>query len=177
MPFDQLFSALDEKKIDAMMSAISITSEREKKFAFSIPYFSSTVSFITRKDHPLDLNQLQDVAVGVGKGSTFYNYIQATYGNAVTIKTYDKPDEDIADLAEGRIDLILLDTPDAKYWVDNSAGQFVFVGKPMDDPKFFGTGFGIGVRQDNVTLLNAINIALMNMQKDGTYAAIKKNYF
>ncbi|KTD43787.1 transporter substrate-binding domain-containing protein [Legionella oakridgensis] len=46
MPFDNLFSSIQERKIDLAIAAITITPAREAEFLFSLPYLESNGHFL-----------------------------------------------------------------------------------------------------------------------------------
>ena len=47
----------------------------------------------------------------------------------------------------------------------------------MKDDKIFGVGTGMGLRKDDAELKTAIDKAVDEMRKDGTYDKIAKKYF
>lgn len=130
MPLHELFDALKNNQIDAIISAINITPERKKIFDFTIPYYKSTASFVGLANSTIQISPqgLKNKTIGVIKASIFYDYLKHTYPGIVELKTYRNAAESIEDLAKSKIDLVMLDTPTAKYWVGTSHNLFQIVG-------------------------------------------------
>lgn len=81
MPFDQLIPALETGKVDAVLSNMTMTIERNMRVAFAGPYFVSGKCLITkeqeiaRADEPEDLKEA-DVTIAVVKGTTSENFVK-----------------------------------------------------------------------------------------------------
>ena len=54
---------------------------------------------------------------------------------------------------------------------------FAFCGAELQDPKILGNAVAIGLRKGDSDLKNALNSALAELLKDGTYQTIAKKYF
>lgn len=176
MSLEDLFVSLNQNKVDAIMGAISITPDRETGFSFTQPYYKSTMSFLTLNELNIDPNNLQNLRIGVEKASVFLQYLKQKYGNSpLRIITYKTNEEMVTALSQRQVDVILIDTPAADYWVKYSAGLFKLVGSPQ--ALSFDKGYGIAVRKDNQGLLNSLNSALSAVSQDGTLAKIKQTYF
>jgi ABC-type amino acid transport substrate-binding protein len=179
MPFEVMFKNLQEGKVDAIISAISITPERRAKFDFSMPYFKSTMSYVGSSKMNFDTTPqgLFNKRIGVGKGTSFEFYLSQTYGDSIKLKTYANSADAIAALSEGKIDLVLLDTPVANYWVDHSSGTLRTVGDALNNNVPHDEGYGIVIQAGNTELANAFNQALQNIHQNGTYTNIMRMYF
>lgn len=177
--FNSLIPSLNLGKFDAIVSALGITVEREKQVSFTNSYYQPSGSFVAATSKHYTLNAIVGKTIGVQTGSTFEKYLQDKYKGQVTIKSYASIQETFLDLVSGRIDLVLADTPIAYAWLkqDKNNQQYSLVDKPIIDPQYFGTGYGIAVRKDNTQLLNALNQALITIKANGTYDKIVKKYF
>lgn len=175
MPLQNLFVNLNQGRVDAIMGAIAITPERQTRFAFTQPYYKSTMSYVALNGANLNLQNLQGKRVGVEKDSIFSQYIKEKYGNQVQLTSYPTNEAMVTGLSERKIDVILLDTPAANYWVNYSTGLFKLMGQPENID--FDKGYGIAVKQDNAVLLNSLNNALTALIKDGTLTKIQQSYF
>ena len=60
MPFIELFDALRSGKLDLVISAVTITAERQKSMRFSVPYFDAALQVAVRKADP-DIRELTDL--------------------------------------------------------------------------------------------------------------------
>lgn len=96
MPFPDLLPALEEGKVDMVLSGLSITPERSRDFAFVGPYVLSGKSFLTDSrtftsmKTPRDLDKPELTLVAL-ENSTSESYLRrvAPKANLVTMKDYD----------------------------------------------------------------------------------------
>jgi arginine transport system substrate-binding protein len=179
-PFDSLIPSLKIGKFDAIIAAMAITPERQKVIDFSVPYYSDSVSFVALNSVNFDVTpgKLKDKIIGVQQGTTFQNYLQHIYGKDVTVKTYASQQNAFMDLSAGRVDAVMGDTPLVALWLkDQEKNKFHVLGKPINNPLYFGVGNGIAVKKGNTALLNQLNGAISSLKKDGTAAKLEQKYF
>ncbi|HMT03232.1 MAG TPA: transporter substrate-binding domain-containing protein [Burkholderiales bacterium] len=179
-PFDSLIVNLQIGKFDAIIAAMSITPDRQKVVNFTNPYYINSLSFIARKDINFDITpgKFKNKTVGVQQGTTFANYLNKVYGKNINVKTYVSTEMAFLDLANGRIDTVMGDTPLLKVWMqDHGNDQYHFIGNPITDSKLLGVGNGIAVNKNNKQLLNSFNKAIEQIRKDGTMKKIENKYF
>ncbi len=180
-PWVSLIPSLKIGKFQAIISAMSITPDRQKEIDFTEPYYADTTHFVVPANSQLVISPegLKGKVVGVQIGTTSSNYVEAKYGNILTIKTYPNQQEALLDLVSGRVDTVLGETPVTLEWLRQRgmAKKYIFAGPAIDDPKFFGVGYGIAVKKGNKELLDALNDALAAIKADGTYQKIVDNYF
>jgi ABC-type amino acid transport substrate-binding protein len=95
------------------------------------------------------------------------------------IRVYATQDEANADLAAGRLDLVLADSVALKEGFLKTADGACceLVGPPYTDPKWFGEGAGIAIRKGETDLVDAFNAAIKKIRDDGTYKKINAQYF
>ena len=88
-------------------------------------------------------------------------------------------DEAYLDAVAGRIDLLLADSVamDDGFLQTDQGMDFEFVGPNYSDPKYFGEGAGIAIRQKDTDLIDKFNAALKEILTNGTYKAINDKYF
>ncbi|MCJ8141608.1 ABC transporter substrate-binding protein [Ancylobacter sp. A5.8] len=177
--WDGIIPALLAKKYDAIVASMSITDERKQKVAFTDPYYLTPGNFMVPKDSPIKGTTPADLKgkiVGAQSSTTSANYLEDKYKDS-EIKLYPTQDEANADLANGRLDAILIDKFVGYEWLEKTdAGKCcVFVGADLLDVNPDGTG--IAVRQDDNELREAFNKALKEIVADGTYKKINEKYF
>ncbi|ACJ18825.1 arginine ABC transporter substrate-binding protein [Coxiella burnetii] len=179
-PWDSLIPSLKLGKFDALFGGMNITTARQKEVDFTDPYYTNSVSFIADKNKPLTLSKqgLKGKIIGVQGGTTFDSYLQDSFGNSITIQRYPSEEDALMDLTSGRVDGVVGDTPLIKQWLkQNGRREYVLIGKPVNDPNYFGKGVGIAVKKGNQALLLKLNKALAAIKANGVYAAIVQKYF
>lgn len=180
--FDALIPSLKAKKIDVIISSLSITEKRQQEIAFTQKLYAANSRLVAAKGSPVrpDLAALKGKNIGLLQGTT-----QETYANqywrahGVTITPYANQDLVYQDLSAGRIDAAFQDEVQAgEGFLKQPAGKsYAFAGPAVKDDKIFGVGTGMGLRKEDTPLKAAIDAAFTEMRKDGTYDKIAKKYF
>ncbi len=180
--FDGLIPALKAKKIDAIMSSLSITEKRQQEIAFTDKLYAADSRLVVAKDSAIQptIESLKGKRVGVLQGTT-----QETFGNehwapkGIEIVSYQGQDNIYSDLTAGRIDAAFQDEVAASEgFLKQPAGKgYDFAGPSVKDKKYFGDGTGIGLRKDDTELKAAFDKALGELRKDGTYDKMASKYF
>jgi polar amino acid transport system substrate-binding protein len=180
MDNDGMIPALKEKKIDVMATGISITEKRKKVVAFTDRTRSSGKRFVSctpDKFPKVGPDDLKGSIIGTQAETTNADYIKAFYTGS-DIRLYKSMDEAFQDLAAGRLDLVLSQEATSYGFTSSPAGKgCAFVGERLDNPKFFGQGTAMAVRQSDTDLLAALNAGLRKVLADGTYKALNAKYF
>lgn len=180
--FDALIPSLKAKKIDAIISSLSITDKRLEEIDFSDKLYAADSRLIAAKGSPIEptVASLKGKQVGVLQGST-----QEAFANnewrpkGVNVVAYANQDLIYADLDAGRLDAALQDEVAASEgFLKQPAGKaFAFAGPSVKNEQYFGVGTAIGLRKDTPQLKESFNKALAEMRKDGTYDKLAKKYF
>src|SRR5881396_503457 len=163
--WDGLVPGLERAEYDVVINGLEITPERAEKIHFSNPYFYSTLTLTIRADdariHGAD--DLRGLTAGVLRVTFAERYVQSL-GN-VTIRSYDGQVQQFIDLALGRLDAVVMDTPVASYYATGpQVRNFEIPAARM--------AFGIGIRKNDEELLHQINTGLEAMRRDGTLRKI-----
>ncbi|PIJ51500.1 histidine ABC transporter substrate-binding protein HisJ [Erwinia sp. OLTSP20] len=180
--FDALIPSLKAKKIDAIISSLSITAKRQEEIAFSDKLYAANARLIAPKGSSIQptLASLKGKNIGLLQGTT-----QETYANqywrpqGVTITPYANQDLVYQDLTAGRIDAAFQDEVAASEgFLKQPMGKaYAFAGPAVKDDKIFGVGTGMGLPKESTDLKAAIDKAFAAMRKDGTYDKLAKKYF
>lgn len=174
MIFSELFTSIDNNKIDLAIDSIIITPEREHQYLFSIPYLTSRVRFVTTLDSSIKtINDIKNKNIAVRSNSPFEILFTKLFNNEEQVTPYNSTPDMINALGNNKVDAILIDNIAAEYWVSNNSQQFKLIGSPL----LFGKGFGIMSQYGQKDLMTKINEALQQMQADGTYKKIYSHYF
>lgn len=180
--FDGLIPSLKANKIDTIISALSITPQREQQIDFSEKLYAANARLVAVKGSPLQptLTSLKGKTIGVQQGTT-----QETYANkywrpkGVNVVSYANQDQVYQDLNAGRIDAAFQDEVQAgEGFLKSPVGKgYAFAGPAVKDDTIFGVGTGMGMRKGDTELKNAVDKAFDSIRKDGTYDKLAKKYF
>jgi lysine-arginine-ornithine-binding protein len=180
MDYEGMMPALKEKKIDVIASGMSITAKRKKVVAFTDRVRASGKRFVAcapDKFPKIGPDDLKGHIVGTQADTTSADYIKALYAGS-DIRLYKSMDEAFADLSAGRLDLALAQDATGYAFTTSPAGKgCAFVGDRLDDPKYFGEGVGLALRQSDADLVAALNAGIRKVLADGTYKALNAKYF
>ncbi|MEI7057778.1 ABC transporter substrate-binding protein [Nocardioides sp. CCNWLW239] len=87
MEFDELFPALRAGKIDMIGAQVTSTSELEREFDFSTPYFSTYVAFLTPEGSTIQTRRdVNGKRVAVVDGAIQESYLKEKYHNVEIVK-------------------------------------------------------------------------------------------
>jgi len=180
--FDGIIPALQSRKFDAIMSALSVTKQREMQIAFSSLLYNTPSRLIGKTGSGLTTTpaSLKGKRIGVATGSTQEAYAKAYWAPAgIDIVSYTNQDLVNADLLLGRIDGTLTDEivgNDGFLKLHPGAG-FAFLGGDIVDEKTLGKGIAMGLRKDDSGMRQKINAAIAAIMADGTFEKIERQHF
>lgn len=165
VPLSKGFNLLNEGKIDALIGGIPITSSKKLLFSFSKPYFKSTASLLTASTSNLtaDKTGLSGRRLGVIKDSAYYTFAYTNYPN-IHLVTFDNAEQLASALINNKVDVILLDSVAANYWMGYNQRQFKKIGPSIEIPG--NEGLGIVVKKGNNKLLTQINQSIDSLNSD-----------
>lgn len=174
--WDSLIPGLVAGDYDIIIASMSITEEREKAVSFTIPYYSNMLSFIGNRSSGIVITDegLKGKSVGSLLNTISSDYLEEHYNGIVEIKLYDTQDAALEDLVSGNLDLVLGDNLPSFNWLQTDAGNNCeFIGEFID----INDRIGMAVRQEDDTLREELNSALLAILGDGTYQQINDKYF
>lgn len=180
--FDGLIPSLKAKKIDAILSSMSITEQRQKEIDFTDKLYGTPARLVAASGSTVlpTAEALKGKQVGVFQGTTAETYAKEQWASkGINVVTYQAQELVYADLVNGRLDAAFQDAVAANdgFLKQPQGKGFAFAGPEVNEVKYFGVGAGIGLRKADTALKTQLNKALVDMIKDGTYATIAKKYF
>ena len=170
--FDGIIPALLSKRFDIIMSAMSVTPEREQRISF-LSYFNAGTSILVKKGNPEGIQSLDDLCgktVALQKGTTQEEVAKAQQAKCgaskLTLRTFDRDTEALLQIKSGAAVADMNDFPVAAYNAQTSGGgnDFEVVGEQID-----AGPYGIGIRKDETELRNALQAALKKIVENGEY--------
>jgi len=175
VPFERLFEILKNGEAEIVISAISITPERKKDFAFSEPYYDSGNTIAHRKDK-MEIKNLASLSgrkVGVQSSSTGNKFFetQKTATN-VTVVKFPTLDDALGALNRTEIDAVIGDEPILTYSIYKSFPNLITLGTRLTEEEY-----GVVVRKSEKELLAKVNDSLQRLKKSGELDALRKKWF
>lgn len=104
----ELFSGVEARELDVVLSAVSITKERARKYGFSEPYLRTGVVVTTRASSDRLVAPGTGKAVGAQRQTTAAETAKRSFPQA-TFHEYDTLDSAFAALSRAEIDALLSD--------------------------------------------------------------------
>ena len=172
--FDGIIGGLRNNQYDTVISAMTITPERQKQIDFSEPYFNADQSLLVPSDSDIgSVGEIGDATVVVQIGTTGEikaNEFEEQGDITGEIRTFDTIEDAFAALNNGQIDAIINDLPVSQDEVNSSDGELEIV-EVIATGEQYGIAFpkGSDLRQD-------VNEALAEIKEDGTYEEIYKKW-
>jgi polar amino acid transport system substrate-binding protein len=176
--FDGLIPALQAKRFDMLMSAMTDNKTRQAKVDF-VDYFTAGTGILVQKGNPKKINSLDDLCgktVALEKGTTQADVADAqaqkcqSSGKAVlNVLKPDKDTDALQQLKIGRSDADLNDFPVAVYNAQTSGGGKDF---QVTGQQFNSAPYGIAFDKGSTQLRAAVRTALQAVIANGTYDQI-----
>lgn len=164
---------ISKGEVDYIVGTYSITDERKQKVNFAGPYFIAHQDLLVKADNtditgPETLNGKILCSV---TGSTPAQKVKKDYSQQVELQEFGTYTECVEQLKAGVVDAVTTDDVILAGYAAQDPGQFKLVGKGFSDENY-----GIGLQKDDAAGTEAINNALKEMVKDGSWkAALDKN--
>ena len=190
--FDTIIAAVTSGKCDIIISAMNITTDRQKQVSM-IPYFQAGQSFVAVKGNPQNINGWQDLcgkSAAAESGTTEADYLQGVNdykGKGLTqmctakglkpinVVVTQKDTDALQQLQAGKVVVYSTDSPVAAYYTVQHPDQFQVVGQPLEAISE-GINMPCGVADCTKAPLTevgtAVQSALKSMMADGTYLKI-----
>ncbi|MDO4620591.1 MAG: transporter substrate-binding domain-containing protein [Lachnospiraceae bacterium] len=172
--WDGLLAGLDAGRYDIMVNGVTITEERQETYSFSNPYGYNKTAVMVSSDNE-SIKEMADL-----DGKTTANTISSTYAEVAekygaSVTGVDDLNQTFELLLSGRIDATLND--EVVYFDYMKAHPEAPIKIACYDSE--STSVGIPVRKDASTesLVEAINAALEELDKDGTLTTLSEKYF
>jgi putative amino-acid transport system substrate-binding protein len=176
MSFSGLIGALESNRIDTVANQITITPERQAKFAFSQPYVIDGAQIVVKKGNEGTITSTEDLSgktVAVNLGSNFEQLLRELPNAAeIEIKTYESNIEQ--DTALGRVDAFVMDRVSSAQVIKESPLPLALAGQP-----FSKIENALPFRNDDAgkALRDKIDAAITTLRENGTLTEISQKWF
>ncbi|MEC9243515.1 amino acid ABC transporter substrate-binding protein [Nitratireductor rhodophyticola] len=176
MSFSGLVGALESNRIDTIANQITITPEREAKFAFSQPYVIDGAQVVVKKGNEGEITgpeSLKGRSVAVNLGSNFEQLLrELPYADEIDIKTYESNLEQ--DTALGRVDAFVMDRVSASQVIKETPLPLALAGQPFSEIRN-----ALPFRNDDEgkALRDRVDAAIATLKENGTLTEISQKWF
>ncbi|CAM3404748.1 glutamine ABC transporter substrate-binding protein GlnH [Bordetella sputigena] len=173
MDFNGIIPGLQTKNIDVALAGITIRDDRKQVIDFSDPYYESGLSILVNADNS-NIKSAADLAgktVAVKTGTATVDYMQKNVPSA-KLKLFPNIDNAYLELATGRVDAAVHDTPNVQYYANTAGKGRVKVVGNVKSGDFYGIAFPKGS-----PLVAEVNKALATLKSNGEYDAIYTKWF
>jgi len=177
MPFVDLLPALEAGQVDMILSGMSMTPERNMKFAFVGPYLTSGKSFLAKETTvasskgSADLNTPQ-MRLAALRGSTSEVFVQQNMPKATLVSTKDY-DEAIILLLQDKVDAMIADLPACLFAVRRYPDRGLYA---LETPLTYEP-IGIALSGNDPLLLNWTQNWLRELETTGALERTTERWF
>ena len=189
--FDGIIPGLQNGNYRVIMSAMTITEERQEKVDFSDPYFTAYQTVAVLEDSDISSKaDLRGTTVAVQRGTTGANAaedLKTEFDGELSISRFDSSASAFqAVLNNQAVGVINDNTVSAEYVNENDEelrfvmGDGVAAEERDDAPDYLTLSieeYGIAFRQDDDEFRERVNEALATIRENGTYDDIYSTYF
>jgi polar amino acid transport system substrate-binding protein len=174
--FDGIIPALNANRFDLLMSAMTVTADRQKEIDF-IPYLSAGTDILVAEGNPKNIKTVEDLSgltVGVQIATIQVDQLKAANDQLkaagkpeISVLTFDQNPLAVEQLRTGRADAVIADSPVVANDARLSEGKLQALGLAIE-----AAPYGIGVRKESTQLKAAVEDALQKLQASGKYDQI-----
>jgi ABC-type amino acid transport substrate-binding protein len=169
--FETIFRDVAQGKFEAVISAATITEEREKAVDFSNPYYLSEQAVLVKEGSDIkSLEDLEGKTVAAQQGTTGLELAKEELGGS-EIRPFPEGPDAVNALKAGTVEGVIIDAPVAQNAVEKSGGVEIAEKIPTEEE------YGIAVAQGETELLDEINKGLEEAMDDGTYKKLYEKWF
>lgn len=181
LPWEELDEAVENGQGEAIIAGIAVTSERRETYRFTRSYMQFPARFAMRKATATARGLRAWLAgrrVGVLDDTAHELFLRDFFGD-VRVVTYTRAEWLLGDLRDGKIDAAFGDGMRLSFWLAGEDSQDCcdFAGGPLLAPEYLGRGLAIAVPRGEPELAEALDYALQEVERNGTFAELYLRYF
>lgn len=180
--FDAALLSVQENRADVMLAGLTYNADRDLVMDFTDSYATGVQVIIVREGDTTiagtnddlqlvdaDGNVLEDIQIGVQRGTTGEMYCQDAHG-VDHVTSLDNGSLAVQALLNGQVDCVVIDNGPAQEYVEATPGLEILEGAYVIED------YCAAVDEGNTALLNAVNTALNELIDDGTVQSIMDKY-
>lgn len=170
--WDAIFAGLDAGRFDVIANQVSINPQREAAYLFSEPYTVSP-GVVVVAEATTDIASLEDLEGKTAAQSLTSNWKDVAEENGAQVEAVEGWAQAVALLEQGRVDVTVNDELTFLDYTAQRPDSPIRIAAETEDASLNAFAF----TQDKEELVAAFDEALVEMQEDGTLAAIGEKYF
>lgn len=175
-PWEGMFNTLSQGDRDILVSAITITAERQQTVDFSAPYFTATqLIAVPQASGVQRFEDLKGLRVAVQTGTTGDEAVSRLMGKThPKLRRFESTPLALKELDGGGVDAVVADNGVIAHYIANNGSRGF---KAIQDPSFVPEPYGFVVKKGRSALLEQLNQGLAAIRLDGSYDRIHAKYF
>jgi polar amino acid transport system substrate-binding protein len=177
MPFKELLKAVREHKIDAAISGITMTPQRNMDVMFAGPYFISTKAILGKAETIAKISSVADLDTKVSSVVALKGGTSQTLAKIALTKPklvfVDSAEEGVQMVRSGKVDAMIADSPIVKFAIVRypRAGLSSFQIPNSEDP------VGIAISTDDPVFLNLVENYVKNLEQIELLPKLREHWF
>lgn len=178
-PFGTLVDGLKDGTGNAIIAGFDLEKASSEGLISSQAYLKIPGRFAVRRDKGFDLGRPTAAGhVGVVCGSAHAAYL-ARFFPDLHVACFTRPAAQLTELKTGKIDAVFGDALSLSFWLNGPQSENCcrFEGGAYLDDRYFGAGLAIVVKAEDRQLKFAIDYALREVYRAGTYEELYLRYF
>jgi polar amino acid transport system substrate-binding protein len=178
-PFATLVDGLRDGSGNAIIAGFDLEKASAEGLISSQAYLKIPGRFVVRRSAAFDLGAPSPAAkIGVLCGSAHAAYL-ARFFPDLHVTCFARPADGLDALQANKIDSVFADALSLSFWLSGPQSQECcrFQGGAFLDDRYFGAGLAVVMKSDNRQLKFAIDYALREVYRAGTYEELYLRYF
>lgn len=170
--WDAIFAGLDAGRFDMIANQVSITPEREERYAFSTPYTVSPGVVVVRSDDD-SISSFEDLEGKTTAQSLTSSWYEVAKEHGAKVNPVEGWAQGVTLLKQGRIDATVNDILTFLDWQKTEGDDSLKIAATSEEAATNAFAF----RQGSDDLVAAVDDALAELEEEGTLAEISEKYF
>lgn len=178
-PFDTLREGLADGTGNAILAGFDPERAGAEGLIATRAYLKIPGRFVSRRDAGFDpAGPTPEGFVGVTCGSAHQAFLTRFFPK-LRVACYSNPAIALAELKAGHLTAVFGDSLGLAFWLHgpDSEDCCQFAGGPYVDDRYFGSGLSIVLKAEDRKLKGAIDYALREVYRSGTYEELYLRYF
>jgi len=175
MNWDGILAGLNSKRYDVIISSMNITDERKRQVDF-VEYVQMSQIYIAKAGTVVSKEaDLAGKVIAVQADTTSYEYAEGLKKKGIAVKAvkaFKMATDTFAAVKAGQAEVIVVDEPVGKYYVNQDSKTFQLSGRAMAPEPV-----GVAIRKTDKDLVEEIKKIVDQMKQDGTMKKISIAWF